>query len=388
MNNINSTQKSSFWDWMPRKTTVLALGAFTVLATSVIGMTYICIPEPPRFSDNFYEPVDTNNSLINPDIGAIGELFLAGVGSLAVQAHTFKKEESTNNTSLLLNSSIPNYAIEEYALAQGLGGGLYDHLLKEVVPNNPHITNEVFNCLKDHIRKKLGNISSSTNKLELNSATNHKNLRYDAEIVAPHFIENVRKISKETGGDANFGPGDMFAIKGEDSLKRKIAGDSQSEKISIEQATQKISDALRGTIIIDSEEQMQSITKKTAEWVEAEGGSISWKNIFQEQRDDGYIGIHGKILLPFISDTGENRQIRCELQLHFRTVADGSLDSPKERMHLLYKNTNETPSPNDKLISKSVSKLSFLSGMASIGNICRSPEYLVDLCPNVRSHIR
>lgn len=98
--------------------------------------------------------------------------------------------------------------------------------------------------------------------MELNTATNHETLREDAKAAAPKFIESIRKISKTTGGDANFGPGGMFVIKTEGSLKRKITRDSRAEKISVEQATQKITDAIRGTIIVDSEEQIQSITKK------------------------------------------------------------------------------------------------------------------------------
>jgi|GEM_PF-4928962 hypothetical protein len=42
MNKIDSAQRSSFWEWMPSKKTVLAIGAFGALATSVIGMTYVC----------------------------------------------------------------------------------------------------------------------------------------------------------------------------------------------------------------------------------------------------------------------------------------------------------------------------------------------------------
>jgi hypothetical protein len=295
-----------------------------------------------------------------------------------------------NFNSPISNSSlwippIPNYTLEEQALVSGLGGGYYDYEFEEVVPNCPSLVSKIFNCTKNYFNQKIGNIYGSWEELGFNTATNHKNLRKDAKVVAPKFIESLKKISKATGGDANFGSEDMFAIKSEGSLKRKIASDSRAEKISREQATQKISDAIRGTIIVDSEEQIQTITKKINEWIEREGGEISWKNIFQEERDDGYVGIHGKILLPFTTHKGEKRRIRCELQLHFRTVADGSLDSPKERMHLLYKNLNETFTSNRSFVSRSISKLSFLSGMASIGNICRIPEYLIGLCPKIPS---
>lgn len=296
----------------------------------------------------------------------------------------------SNNSSLLIPSlpltqTIPNYALEEQALVSGLGGGYYDYQLQEVVPNNPLLVNKVFNCSRNFFIGKIGTIFSYGNGLGLNTATNIKKLRKDAKAVAPKFIESLRKISQVVGGDANFGPGDMFALKSEGSLKRKIIKISRAKTISIEEAAQKVTDAIRGTVIVDFEEQVQSITKKTNEWIAEEGGEVSWKNIFQEERENGYIGIHGNILLPFANHKGEKRQIRCELQIHFRTVADGSLDSPKERMHLLYKNANETLPSNRSLVSTSISKLSFLSGMASIGNICRAPEYLISLCPKIPS---
>lgn len=283
-----------------------------------------------------------------------------------------------NNTSLM-NSTIPNYVLEEQAIANGLGGGYYDNQLHEVIPKIPSLINRIFECTKTYISNKIGSIYSG-NQLGLNTATNLTNLRDDAQAAATKFIKIINKVSEVTGGEANFGPGDMFAIKSENSLIKKIANDARLEQISTEQATKKIGDALRGMIIVDSEDMIQSIVKKTNEFVEQEGGEVIWKNIFQENRDDGYIGIHGKILLPFTDQNGENRQIRSELQLHFRSVADGSLDSPKERMHLLYKDFNEILSQKSVSISKAISKLSFLSGLASIGNICRNPKYLLNRC--------
>lgn len=276
---------------------------------------------------------------------------------------------------------VPNHAIDEQALANGLGGGIYDYQLQAVIPNNPSILNKVFSCARKYFNEKIGSLYDPGNGLRLNTATNHKALMKDAKAAAPQFMKSLREISGASGGDVSFGPEDMFVIKSEGSLKRKIIGDSRAEKISIEQATQKISDALRGIIIIDSEEQVQSITKKVNEWIEQEGGDVSWKNLFQEERDNGYIGIHGKLVLPFTNPKGEKKRIRCELQIHFRSVADGSLDSPKERTHALYKDTETALTKNRSIMSKAITKLSFLSGMASIGNVCRTAEYLISLCP-------
>ena len=103
----------------------------------------------------------------------------------------------SNNSFLLIPpipiiSPIPNYAIEEQALVSGLGGGFYDYQLQEVVPNNPSFINKIFKCTRNFFNKKIGSIYSG-NGLRLNTATNLKNLRKDAEAAAPKFIENIRK---------------------------------------------------------------------------------------------------------------------------------------------------------------------------------------------------
>jgi len=274
---------------------------------------------------------------------------------------------------------LPNYTNEEAAYALGLGGGFYHRQFQEIVPSDPWLVNRILNCTRSYLYQKIGDIFPQWSGLEIgfNTAKDYNHLQKDAKAVAPKFIENIKIISKNSGAEPYFGPGDCFALKKAGSLKRKIIQYSRLRRISVEQATQQIGDALRGTIIVDHEEQIQDLIRKVNEWVSQEEGNVVWKNGFLEGRDDGYVGIHGKILLPFIGPKRERREVQCELQVHFRSILYGSMDCRKERMHNLYKSEDKSSS-----VTKSISQLTFLSGMASIGNICKVPEKLKELCQN------
>ena len=75
----------------------------------------------------------------------------------------------------------------------------------------------------------------------------------------------------------------------------------------MEKATQWIGDALRGTIIVDTPEQMKKVVAETNAWIEIEGGEIVWKDMFKDEREDGYVGLHGKILMPFNDKNGKKK---------------------------------------------------------------------------------
>jgi len=268
---------------------------------------------------------------------------------------------------------------EEMAVAQHLGGGYYDHHFSAVVPLDTTQIDSVFSCAKTYFSREIGPIFPTWKKDKwVNSATDIQALRADAEFFAPTFVASCRSISKKFGATANFGPGDQFALKKEASLQRKILSNSIEEGISIPTATQRIGDALRGTIIIDYPEQAAEIINEINEWAQREGGKAAWKNVFLEDRESGYVGIHGKIYFHFTNSEGEERELLSELQIHFRSIADGTETSRKERMHLLYE-TERAMGPSSSLAAK-VSKLSFLSGLSAIGDLCRLPSFFTSRC--------
>jgi len=271
---------------------------------------------------------------------------------------------------------VPKYAEEEYGYAKLLGGSCLDETTQELVPLDPDSVDKAFDCTKNLFTEQIGELQTRWDSVPLNTATKAERLSEDAEAVSYRFQKGCEQIAKECGGQANFGPEDRFLLKKKESLKNKIERDSITEGIPIETATAKIGDALRGTIILETVEQLQQTIQKIEDWVERERGAIVWKNTLEEARDDGYVGVHGKMSLAYSDKWGTTRSVRAELQLHFRSITDGSLSSRKERMHQLYKSA---PSSNSSA-NEQTSRLSFFSGLASVGDTCRTPASLLQQC--------
>lgn len=271
---------------------------------------------------------------------------------------------------------VPPHAREELAIVKQLGGGCFHTELQEIVPNHPSLVDRVFNCTRKYFNRAIGNIYPTWVKLGLNTAKDPHTLRKDVAKAAPQFIRGARQIAKEFG--ARLSNNQSTILKSEGSLKRKIIRYCKERGMSIEEGTAKVGDALRTTIFIDSPEQIQPVYKAVNKWIEKMDGEIVWENIFDQERELGYVGVHGNILFPFMNHKGEERQIRCELKIGFPSISEGP-ESPLERVHSIYKGENQLI-PNGSIIARAASKLSFLSGMASIGNICRMPQYLMSIC--------
>lgn len=268
---------------------------------------------------------------------------------------------------------MPVHVEEEYAYALSLGGGHYDPNVKMVIPADLDLVQRAWKKVKHDVSSQIGEVSPKVTKetyLWNNSAQDAKALELDAQELKEPFKVALREIANKVGGEANFGPGGKFATKSYESLSEKIETDSRIEGISAQEATAKIGDALRGSILIHSPEQMQPTIKAINEWVQAQGGKVAWKDMFAEERSSGYVGVHGKIFL--VAD-GVSRpvQILCEIQINFVSINDGSLTSPKETAHVLYKKADL---PTE--IVNGASQLAFLSGLASVGDESIDPEFL------------
>ena len=50
---------------------------------------------------------------------------------------------------------LPDHAVEEYALAQALGGGVLDPKTLEVIPKSPTLVEKVFTCVRKVFNKSL-----------------------------------------------------------------------------------------------------------------------------------------------------------------------------------------------------------------------------------------
>lgn len=255
----------------------------------------------------------------------------------------------------------------EYAQNR-LKGGYYDNGLHAVVPRDILQTEKEWKQAKDRIARVIGPIPnlSSKNDLWQNSSKNIDHLLDDAKSIAPIFKQDFQNIANAVGGQLNFGPGNQYIVKSRQSLVSKVKQDASELQLSEEEAVARISDALRGTIIVDDLEKIPHVIVEILDYAYEHGTKVIFKNIWQEDRDSGYIGIHAKILLPLpqIDVLAEKRYVLAEMQIHLNSINDGTDQSPKERVHLLYEiQRSEGLSSSQQ---KAASKLLYLIAMQDV----------------------
>ena len=163
-------------------------------------------------------------------------------------------------------------------------------------------------------------VSSSAQKKQFrNTATDHKTLKSHAKVQSKKFRDLCKQIvlvTQEPGVKVNFGQNDKFITKTEKSLRNKITQDAKINNISLEEATSQISDALRGTITVQTKRAMESVAQRINETAKLYNCKVLWKNFYNNPTDKGYVGLHAKILLPFRNRHGKICQIVTELQVH------------------------------------------------------------------------
>ncbi len=69
------------------------------------------------------------------------------------------------------------------------------------------------------------------------------------------------------------------------------------------------------------------------EQVRANGGTVEFDNKFLSTKEDGYTALHAAIKMP----TKNGGTVSSKIQLHLRSVHDGTENSLKEKSHKLYK---------------------------------------------------
>ncbi|MBH1988976.1 MAG: hypothetical protein I8H75_05285 [Myxococcaceae bacterium] len=151
-----------------------------------------------------------------------------------------------------------------------------------------------------------------------------------AERNVNEFTTMFRNISSQVpGAQVSFGPGDQFAMKSLNSLEDKIQRMTDAGRTN---PVQWVSDALRGTIIVNTPTQMAQVVSLLNKNFP---GKIIFSNKFNEAPyKTGYVGVHGGILYQNADDS-----ILAEMQVHFSNVMDGGMDCPKEYAHGMYEKT-------------------------------------------------
>lgn len=246
-----------------------------------------------------------------------------------------------------------------------LKGGHFDEAIHSIIPHDFSKTEREWKSLKDHIAKLIGPLPNpflQESAVWRNSSIHVEDLLKNANATAPIFKHIFKELASHTETRISFGPGDQFMIKSNESLVRKINQDSLSLNISKKEALGRIGDVLRGTIIVDKLDKIPVIISEMIEQIHQVGGKVAFKNLWIEDRDSGYVGIHAKLLLPFYNEAQEVSYLLAEIQIHLDSIVDGTELSAKERAHLIYENVRSDQSSHSKKLS-AASKLLFLTAM-------------------------
>lgn len=224
--------------------------------------------------------------------------------------------------------------------AEEIGGGVYCHEVDAIVPFFPHLIREEWMKEKNAIAERIGPIYpifSEKKALWRNSANSIDSLIKDAQMAAPYFWEMCVLIAHKTGATPSFGVGNQNILKSRKSITRKVQ-ESIKLGLSEEEAVSHVRDSLRGTIIVDTPEQIPVVVQSLKEFACEMGREIFFINIWEDNRSSGYVGIHAKMLFPIYDakkmDT--NRNIIVEIQIHLKCIMDGTKTCVKEREQLLY----------------------------------------------------
>jgi hypothetical protein len=251
-----------------------------------------------------------------------------------------------------------------------LKGGHYDSKLHAVIPTDIVQTEKEWKKAKDYIAQLIGPLPSLVFQdltLWKNSATTIDDLLRDARLMAPFFKADFEYIASITGAETYFGINDQHIVKTRESLVSKVQRDAKNLQITEEEAIGKISDTLRGTLIVDDIFQIASVIAEIIHYVDYKDGQVIFKNLWKEDRkQDGYVGIHAKMLLPIwpLENPAEQRYIITEMQIHFRFIEDGTDQCAKEREHTVYE---QIRSENyDPATLTAASRLLYLTAMQEI----------------------
>ena len=260
--------------------------------------------------------------------------------------------------SLTNSSDVGEAQVKSFADDKDGGATADPELGGALVPEIPYEIGKMHNEARGILEKDLGKISSDEGYVRENSSTSVAQLRADAEEVAPAFKEMLDKAAAGRG-ETNFGPDSCCMLKTESSLEDKVQKYMKEEGISREEAIASVPDSVRGTIVLENTKDIGDTARALQEQVHANGGTVEFDNKFLSTKEDGYTAVHATVKMP----TRGGGTVSSEIQLHLRSVHDGTMRSLKERSHKLYK-MGKTLSGRLKQRAKAAQQLLFTTGLA------------------------
>lgn len=243
----------------------------------------------------------------------------------------------------------------------GKYGGCEDHDPVGKVPGNLEQLERDVDGVRKQIAATLAGIGDTERQDFRNSATSIEELLSDAQASEQSLRDLVGASAAASGGEANFGPGGRFALKSPDSLRRKVQARIIERGGTEADIAARISDAVRGSVLVDTPAQLKQSAEALRAAVGKAGGKVFVDDKFQGDNPYGYGGIHADLQIPV---PGTNRFISAEVQLHLRAVNDGTMASVKEQAHKIYELSREGRA--DGRMARAASLLMFMSAYAPL----------------------
>ena len=224
---------------------------------------------------------------------------------------------------------------------------------------------------QQHDQSSHGSWAATTNKTpkmvanekgasspEANAAA--QGLREKVASLEPEITRVVTNLADNIGAELS---GLEFRLKTEKSLARKIESDSVKYNGDVAQAAQNISDAVRYTMVIDSDNYTKGVEEVQSK-IKDSGMQFSRVKNFWQKGDD-YQGINAKVKHP--------AGFEFEMQFH----SPESL-SMKEKTHPLYeeRRTSKNVKTQWKLFERSarmISRVAVPAGVLAVGEMAMNP---------------
>jgi hypothetical protein len=171
-----------------------------------------------------------------------------------------------------------------------------------------------------------------------NTAENVPSLLADANAAAPLLEQVAQQIALESEGKALFGPNKMHLIKSESSIRGKVARNTRDYGHSEQRTLQDMDDVVRGTISVETPEQIFLATRALLGVVSARQDMIIndlWHREGIEQMG-GYVDIDANLAFHLETEERESRIVLGELQIHFSEFFDGTKQCFVARNHKIY----------------------------------------------------
>lgn len=273
-----------------------------------------------------------------------------------------KAQQATGRPTVSTPKQQPVRAMTPQELCPKVAGCEEDAELGVHVPKNPERVRGMLMKARAAVASKLKGIGDQGEPPAFrNTAQSTKEILEDAQKAEPLLRQLVQASAQAGTGDANVGPGGKFALKSPESLGRKVTDRVKARGLDEKDIVSEISDAVRGSVLVDTPEQLKAAADAIRKRTEAAGGKIYIDNKWEQDVPGGYAGVHADLLLP-VGNTG--RFIRSEVQLHLKSVNDGTMEAVKEKSHALYERTRaHGVSEHARSRALGASMLMFLSAM-------------------------